>query len=214
MNGSAESVRSASVGQYLDQLASAAPTPGGGSVAAISGATAAALLSMVSVISGPKAGGEQAERYAAADAAAQQARRTLEQLADDDIAVFGLLAGAYKLPRSTDEEKAARKAELQRTGRAACDVPLAVIAASAGLLPWCRELAESSPKLLVSDIGVAVSLVRSAVESAALNVAINLAGLNDQDYCAAARAATAEALQAAEATARQVLARVNERIAA
>lgn len=214
MHDTTASIRDWQVGQYLDELASAAPAPGGGAAAALSGATAAALISMVCVISGPKAPAEQAARYTAADADAQRARQEFSRLADADIAVFSRLAAVYRLPRGTDDEKAFRRDELQAAGRAACDVPLAVVRAAHALLPWCSELAEYAPKLLVSDIGVAVSLLRSTIESAALNVAINLAGLRDADYIADAREIVHAADAAAQLSAPQVLARITERITA
>ncbi|GAB4442214.1 MAG: cyclodeaminase/cyclohydrolase family protein [Chloroflexi bacterium OHK40] len=177
------------VGAFLDALASSAPTPGGGSVAALSGAMAAGLVSMVCALTvGKKQFAEIEEEVRAIHDRAETLRRELQALAEQDIEVFARLAAAYKLPRTTQADAASRQAAIQQVTRLAAEVPLRTAQAAAALLPLCTALAPRVGRLIVSDIGVAALLARATVQSAILNVEINLAGLEDQIYVRQTRA--------------------------
>jgi formiminotetrahydrofolate cyclodeaminase len=177
------------VGAFLDTLASSAPTPGGGSVAALSGAMAAGLVSMVCALSeGKKQFADYAEEIVRIHAQAEAIRGDLQTLVEQDIEIFGRLAAAYKLPRTTDADAASRQAAIQTVTRQAAEVPLRVARTVADLLPLCTALAPRCSRMIVSDIGVAAVLVRATVQSAILNVEINLAGLEDQRYVREVRA--------------------------
>ncbi|ACL23012.1 cyclodeaminase/cyclohydrolase family protein [Chloroflexus aggregans] len=184
-----ESLMQQPLGAILDALASRAPTPGGGSVAALTGAMAAGLVSMVCELTiGKPQFAEVENELRAIHAQAEQLRAELQRLADEDIAVFNRLAAAYKLPRTTEADAATRKTAIQQITRLAAEVPLRTAQAAAALLPLCTTLANNCARLVVSDVGVAALLVRATVQSAALNVEINLAALEDQIFVRETRA--------------------------
>lgn len=185
----AEPIMEQPLRSFLDTLASNAPTPGGGSVAAVSGAMAAGLVSMVCAITeGKKQFAEYADEIARIHLQAEAIRRDLQALAQQDVDIFGRLAAAYKLPRTTDADAASRKSAIQQVTRQAAEIPLRTAQTIVALLPLCTALAPRCSRLIVSDIGVAAALARATVQSAILNIEINLAGLDDQRYVREVRA--------------------------
>ncbi|MEN9934609.1 MAG: hypothetical protein RLZZ387_1188 [Chloroflexota bacterium] len=177
------------VGCFLDELASGAPTPGGGSVAALTGAMAAGLITMVCDLTiGKKAYAEFEPEAANIRTRSEALRAELQQLAQADITVFGHLSAAYKLPKTTDADAATRKAAIQKVLRDATDVPLRTARAVVSLLPLCAPLARHGNRTAVSDVAAAVILIRAAVPAALINVESNLAMLEDQIYGRQARA--------------------------
>lgn len=183
-------IREQSVGQFLDTLASSAPTPGGGSVAAITGAMAAGLLTMVCDLTiGKKTYAEFEDQARTIRERAETVRAALQQLAEDDVAVFDRLSATYKLPKTTDADAASRRAAIQTVTRQATEVPLRMARALVDLVPLCAPLARNGSRLAVSDVGVAAHLIRAAVPAALLNVDINLAALEDQIFVRETRAA-------------------------
>lgn len=179
----AEHIGEQRIDAFLDALASKAPTPGGGSVAALNGAMAAGLISMVCALMVDKQQyADIADEIRTIRSQAEELRHEFQQLAQDDVEVFGRLSAAYKLPRTTDADAASRKAAIQTVTRQAADIPLRVARAGAALLPLCTALVNRCGRLLVSDIGVAAVLARAAVQSALLNVEINLTTLEDSLY--------------------------------
>jgi formiminotetrahydrofolate cyclodeaminase len=201
------------VGAFLDALASSAPTPGGGSVSALSGAMAAGLVSMVcNLTSGKKQFAEIEDEVKAIRERAEALRREFQQFAQDDVEVFGRLSAAYKLPRTTEADAASRQAAIQQVTRLAAEVPLRTAQAAVALLPLCTALAPKVGRLIVSDIGVAVVLARAAVQSAILNVEINLAGLEDQLYVRETRARIEDLIVGLSEEAEGILAIVRGRI--
>jgi formiminotetrahydrofolate cyclodeaminase len=202
------------VGQFLEELASRAPTPGGGSVAALTAALAAGLLTMVCNLTSGK------PQYASFESEVQSIRERsealraeLQALAQADIDVFERLAAAYKLPRTTEADAASRRAAIQQITRQAAEVPLRVARAAAALLPLCAPLARYGNRLAVSDVGVAVLLVQAAVPAALLNVEVNLAALEDQLFVRQARAQIEDLTIGIDEEAEGVLALVREQIA-
>lgn len=177
----ADILREQTLGSFLDTLASPAPTPGGGSVAALNGALAAGLISMVCAITlGRKKLPDDADAYRTIHAQAEKLRTQFQDLAQADIDIFIRLSAAYKLPRTTDADAATRKDAIQDMSKEAADIPLTIAHAAASLIPLCASLAPRCSRLLVSDIGVAALLAQGTVQSALLNVDINLASLEDQ----------------------------------
>ena len=178
-----------SVTSFLDALASGAPTPGGGGAAALSGAMAAALISMVCNLTIGR------QRYADAEgemrqvlSRAEMLREELQQLAEDDVVAFNRLSAAYKLPRVTEADTAIRRDAIQAALRRATDVPLRTARAAAAVLPLCPPVAERGNQAAVSDVGVSAHLAQAAVRSALLNVEINLRTLQDPVYLSQVRA--------------------------
>jgi glutamate formiminotransferase / formiminotetrahydrofolate cyclodeaminase len=181
---------------YLDALASSAPTPGGGSAAALVGALAAALAAMVANLTIGR------ERFAAVEARMEaalteltHARRQLTAAMAEDAAAFDAYMAARRLPRATPEERAARAAAIQTATLAAAEAPLTVAHQAMALLPLCQQMAELGNPNVASDAGVAAYLAEAAVRSAGLNVRVNLPGLAD----GARRQALAEEVAALEA---------------
>ena len=178
-----------SVGRFLDELASKSPTPGGGAVAALSGAMAAGLITMVCDLTSGKP--QYAEFEAEAQALRERAealRAELQQLAQADVDVFNHLSAAYKLPRTTEADAASRRAAIQKVTRQATEIPLRVARAATALLPLCAPVARHGNRTAVSDVGVAALLVQSAVLAALLNVETNLVVLEDQIFVRQTRA--------------------------
>ncbi len=178
-----------SVWAFLDALASGAPTPGGGGAAAVAGAMGAALISMVCnlTIGRQRYADVQDEMHALLDRS-ETLRAELQQLAEEDVDAFKRLSAAYKLPRVTEADIAIRRDAIQVALRQATDVPIRIAHAAAAIIPLCPPVAERGNQAAVSDVGVAVSLSHAAVQSALLNVDINLRTLEDAIYVQHVRA--------------------------
>jgi formiminotetrahydrofolate cyclodeaminase len=201
--------------RFLDQLASAAPTPGGGSAAALTGAMAAGLISMVCNLTiGKRQYAEFEPEALALRERAEALRAELQALAQADVEAFNRLSVAYKLPRTTDADAATRRAAIQNATKLAAEAPLRTARAVADLLPLCAPLARSGNRLLASDVGVALLLIRSAVPAALLNVEINLGGLDDQQFVREIRAQISDLTIGLDEEIQGVLALVQERMAA
>jgi formiminotetrahydrofolate cyclodeaminase len=200
--------------QFFENLASKSPTPGGGAIAALSGAMAAGLITMVCDLTIGR------KQYADFEAEAQRLREQsealradLQALAQADIDAFDHLFAAYKLPRTTDADAANRRAAIQKTTLRATEVPLRIARAAVALLPLCAPLARQGNRTAVSDIGVAALLIRAAVPSALLNVEINLATLEDQIFVRQTRAQMEDLSIGLDDEVAAVQALVRERIA-
>jgi methenyltetrahydrofolate cyclohydrolase len=178
-----------SIDEFLDRLASASPTPGGGSAAAIMGAMGAALVSMVCNVSFGKKGCEAAQPELEALLARSEAlRRRLAGMVAEDIAAFDGLMAAYKLPKVTEEEKSRRSAAIQASLKRATQVPLECARACAEVVDLARRAADLGYKHVISDVGVGVAAAEAALRSAALNVFINAPSLQDRGFAAGAGA--------------------------
>ncbi len=177
------------VANFLDELASSAPAPGGGSVAAISGALGAALVSMVCNLTlGKQAYAGVQDEIGDLLAQSEALRAKLTGLLEADVQAYTGYSQAAKMPRDTDAEKAERAVAMQAALRVATDVPLSIAAAAAEVMDLCQPAADMGNKWAVSDAGVAVLMAEAALRSAALNVLINLGTLKDQDFVADRRA--------------------------
>jgi len=204
---------SGAISDYLEQLASSASAPGGGSVAALTAAQGAALLGMVVRLTVGKPRYAQHEaKLRAILAEADQLRAGCTAVIDRDASVLRALIAAYKLPRRTAEEQEARGRALQDRLRDATEAPLTVLRATAALLPLCQRLLPIGNPTTVSDIGVAASCAGAAYRSAELNVLINLGQLDDAAYGAAVRQELAVLGDRLEATVAEVLRQVRERL--
>jgi methenyltetrahydrofolate cyclohydrolase len=176
-------ITQSSIDEFLDRLASGDPTPGGGSAAAIIGAMGAALVSMVCNVSFGKKGYEAAEPELRAILAKSEALRTrLSGMVAEDVAAFDGLMATYKLPKSTDEEKARRADAIQASLKRATDVPIACARACAEVVDLARHATRLGYKHVISDAGVGVAAADAALKSAALNVFINAPSLKDRCF--------------------------------
>jgi formiminotetrahydrofolate cyclodeaminase len=172
-----------SIEKFLDDLAGSAPTPGGGSAAAVMGAMGAALVSMVCNVTLGKKGYEAAEgEMRAVRDESESVRRRLTAMVAEDVAAFDSLMAAYKLPKATDDEKARRAAAIQDALRRATETPLDCARASAEVIKLARRASEHGYTGVISDGGVGVLAGYTALRSAALNVYINAPSLKDRSF--------------------------------
>jgi len=197
------------VAQLLAALASPDPTPGGGTAAAIAGAMGASLLLMVSGLAKSRNNtDEEKAALATARAAIAPIAARLAELADADAQAFNDVMAAYRLPKTTDDEKAARTRAIQTALRGATDIPLQTLRACAELIAHGRAVADHGNRSAASDVGVAVGLVKAAADGAAANVRINLGGLKDETYKHATDTETARLSEQASSHAVSALAAI------
>ena len=178
-----------SVRDLLAAFASSDPTPGGGSASAVASAMGASLLMMVSALPKTRSGSDE-DRAAlgAASSALIGVQQQLIEAIDADSAAYDAVVAAYKLPKATEMEQAARKSAVQRALRAATDVPLGVMRLSVLALREARAVAQHGHRAAASDVGVAIALVATGVRGARLNVDINVGSLSDGSYVEAVKA--------------------------
>lgn len=175
---------------YLDEAASDAPTPGGGSVAALAGALGSCMASMAAHFTvGRKKYAAAEEEVRASLAVLAVQREELLRCMEEDATVFEQVGAAYKLPKATESEHAARAAAIREALLAALAVPLRALRACVAALAPLPRLAEVGNPNLISDTGVAAILLEAAARAARLNVLVNLKGLADPE---AAREPAAE----------------------
>lgn len=187
----------------LDAIAAKSPVPGGGAVAAASGALAAALAGMVVSYSLGRKGLEaHQDHLAAVQRQLAAARRVLLDLADDDAAAFSAMTELRKAPPTTPDLDARR----QEAVWAACAVPLAALAACAELLALIQSLLGATNPNLRSDLTVAADLALGAARASRWNVEVNLPSLQDAPLRAKAQADMASMLARCQAAADAVIA--------
>lgn len=180
---------------FLDRLASGSSTPGGGSAAGVMGAMGAALVAMVCHFTVGR------DKYVAVDermrevlAAAETARAELTATIAADVAAFNRVMAAYALPKASAAEKAKRKAALQDALKEATEVPLACARNCVRVIRLCASAAECGNPNVVSDAGAAVMAAYAGLNSAALNVYVNTAAIEERDF-SASRLAEIDALR-------------------
>ncbi len=170
-----------SLQEYLDDLASDRPTPGGGSTAALSGAMGAALTCMVARLTLGKADYAQVQpEIEIIIERVEGLRRRFQQLIQADIEAYGQLSACFKLPRTTSEEKIARTKAIQEQLIQAALVPLEMAECAAELIQYCQRVAEIGNKNVLSDIGVAANLALAAGSGASWMVKTNVQILKDR----------------------------------
>ena len=190
--------------RYLDDAASAKPTPGGGSVAAMAAALASTMASMAAGFTAGK------EKFKAVEPEIQDALRHLANLraglldmAHEDMAAYEAIMAAYKLPKATDAEKAARGAAILKVTRTSLGLVERVLGAAVEVIAVSRCLADIANPNLVSDVGVAAELALGAARAARINGAVNLGGYSDAADAAAVRGRADRAVAEAGRLARE-----------
>jgi len=203
--------------KFSEVLASNEPAPGGGSVAALAGMLGADLSMMVVNLSVGKKSYESLDenikmQFMRDFEAIQLIKQELYTLVDEDTNAFSLFMDAMKLPKETDEEKAVRNQAIQKASVYALEIPLKTAEKCLGVLRNQKLIGEFGNKNAVSDIGVGALLSLTGLEGAALNVNINLPGIEDENIKKDA-AAKIEAMLAEGRTLKQTIMEiVNERI--
>ena len=171
------------VKDFLEATASNAPVPGGGSIAALSGAVSAALTEMVANLTIGKKGyeGLEEEMQQIAGAAAKMKEKLAADI-DRDSDAFNQVMAAFKLPKGTEEEVEVRKAAIQEATKTAALVPLDVATDAFHMMTQIAVVVEKGNKNAVTDGAVAAMMARTAVLSALYNVKINLGSIKDQAF--------------------------------
>lgn len=178
------SLREKSCTEFTEELASRAAVPGGGGAAALAGALGTALGSMVcNLTSGKKKYAQYEEDIQRILAKAKDLYERMLVLIDEDAENFYPLSKAYGLPKETEEQKAYKEETLQKCLKVAIKGPVEIMRLSAEAVDLQEELADKGSKLAISDVGCGALLLKSAIQSAWLNVVINLNSIRDDAYC-------------------------------
>ena len=171
------------IASFLDELAAKQSTPGGGGAAALTGSQAAALLCMVAnfTVGAKKYADVQAEMQEYL-AVAEQLRRQLLALADEDVVAFQGVTACYAMPKESDVEKVARTEALQTALKEAARVPFNTAECAVEIMKLAKPVAEKGNSNVVSDAAVALYLGDAALRAAIVNVNINLKFIKQRDY--------------------------------
>ena len=170
-----------SLTEFIARTASADPVPGGGSIAALTAAQGAGLVGMLASLTKDKAGYEPVweKMKETADGAAKQAQRFLDFI-QKDVDVFNEYMTVLKMPKDTDEQKAARSALLQKAVINATEVPLDLAKECYAFISVAEYAIDHGNKGATSDGCIAVLLLKAAASAALYNVKINLPGIKDE----------------------------------
>ena len=197
--------------EYLDILLSDAPAPGGGSVSALAGAQGAALMAMVCDLTTSKE--KYAEEHSLCAEIREKAGVLYEGFAkaiDDDTAAFNLVSAAFKMPKGTDKEKAARKQAIADGTLEATKVPFHVMEMAAEGLALAERLQGHYNRNCDSDYGVGVLNLMTCMRGAWLNVKINLPGVKDEALAAEYAEAGKKMIAEGEVIARRIYGEIEE----
>ena len=199
--------------EWLDDLAAKQPTPGGGAAAGLAAATAAALVGMVSIYTTGEKWASQSERMQAVHDEAASLRQESLQLMEADAEAFGAVGAAYGLPKNTDDEKEVRKAAIQAALIGAAEPPRWTAEVAAKVLSLAEELVEAGNPNVISDVAVAGTFVRAALDAAIDNIQINERLITDEAIKTTLQNAITVAesnIQKADAVVAAVRARTNQ----
>ena len=195
---------------FADIVSSDAPAPGGGSCAALYGAIGAALTAMVGGLTqGRKKYAEYAEHAAEVEAKGNELKERFVDVMNRDSEVFDVLIESLALPKENDAQKAIRRGAVQASFRNCTEVPLTMMEVCLESIDLLTTLVGTTNPNVVSDLGIAALTLKTAMQSAWLNVLINLSSLKDKEYadecCHKGEAMLAHAIPLAEECYEKVL---------
>ncbi|NUM79500.1 cyclodeaminase/cyclohydrolase family protein [bacterium] len=197
------------VNEFLNELASSSPAPGGGSVSALAAALGTALVSMVSQLTIGK------KKYAAVEnemkellQASEKLRAEAAALIDRDTEAFNVVMNAFKLPQTNDAEKQHRAGTVEAATKQATLVPLDLMKLCAQTIRLSKLVAEKGNTNALSDAGVSMLLIQAGCRGAYYNVKINLSGITDANFVKEIGASAAAIMAEVDQTAREIQQRV------
>lgn len=202
-----------SIREFLDELASPSPAPGGGSAAALAGAIGAALVAMVCRLTiGRKNYLDVSPELESLLPQAESRRLELLSLMEADANAYSRVITAYKLPKDTPEDQTEREKAIQAALKDAADVPFQITRACAEVLALAQPVAAKGNKNAASDAGAAALLAEAGMRAAALNVEINLILIKDGDHERELRERLATFTQGRSEQKEQIVTTVRERM--
>jgi formiminotetrahydrofolate cyclodeaminase len=174
---------SLSVNDFLDEIASSSPAPGGGSVSALAATLGAALTSMVCCLTiGKKKYADVQSEVEKVLKQSEELRAQFKAIIDEDTAAYNKVMSAYGLPKDTEEQKSKRTAEIQEAMKTATLAPLKLMEFCGKAMKLVKIIAEQGNQNSLSDTGVAALMLHAGCEGAALNVLINLSVMQDYAF--------------------------------
>lgn len=199
-----------SVKDFIYETASDSPAPGGGSIAALSAASAAALIEMVANLTIGKKGYEEVESdMEKVKKVSGELKEKFVNYIDDDSDSFNKIMTAFKLAKETDEEKSIRTKTLQSAFKGAATVPLNVGKDAFELLALASEVVTKGNQNAVTDGAVAAMSARTAIHSAFYNVKINLGSIKDEEFVKNAEKEMNDIEEKIDSIEKEILAKVN-----
>ena len=204
-------MRDEKIGDYLDQLADRVPAPGGGAAAALHAAVGAALLGMVARYSTGEGYAAHQETISRIITEADELRGIALRLAEADAEAFAAVTDAYRMPKSTEADTAARSVALAQALVGAAWPPAQVIGIAGMVIDLAEALASIGNRNVASDVAAAAEAARAAAATARVNVEINLASVTDAQ-ASLEMIAEMDKVDAVIARAEQVTATVREQI--
>ena len=199
--------------QFLAELASKAPTPGGGGTAALVGAAGVALGNMVgNLTTGKKKYAAVEEKIQALNAKAETLRKELEALVQEDAEVFAPLAAAYGLPKDTPEQAADKERVMETALTRAALVPIKIMQKCLEGITLAYSYAVDGSTMAISDAGCAAVLCKAALQAASLNVFVNTKLMTNREFATALEHTAEQLLDAGTSYADEAFHYVNEKL--
>lgn len=169
------------VNDFLGELASGSPAPGGGGVAALSGALASALSAMVCNLTvGKKKFQRVSDELTTVSNDCKDLRKNLVKLVDEDARALSKVMAVYKMPRENDRQALARKKAIREAMQVATEIPLKTMRECHKVLELTKVVAEKGNPNAITDAGIAALMSQAAIKSAAFNVRVNLKSIKDE----------------------------------
>jgi formiminotetrahydrofolate cyclodeaminase len=201
---------SLSVTDFLDEIASNSPAPGGGSISALAASLGAALTSMVCRLTiGKKKYADVQVEMEKVLKHSEELRAQFNAMIEEDTAAFNSVMAAYGLPKEIEEQKAKRTVEIQEATKAATLIPLKLMELCIKALELVKIIVEKENQNSLSDAGVAALMLHAGCEGAALNVLINLNNIQDEAFVEAKRTIANTIRTSVSDDSRHILYRIN-----